>query len=392
MSLPAVSNNNVDSSLQGAYQASPVKSMIYGRGTSKNLASIIETLGASRAFIITGQSLSTKTPVIKDIEKSLGNSHVGTFNKIAQHAPILAIREAKNLVKETRADVLISIGGGSPIDSAKAIAYQIFVETRIWIPTVAVPTTLSVAETTQNAGFTTEEKKKIAVSHPELVPKVVVYDGDLAVYTPTSLWTSTGIRALDHAIELLYHPLASEIPTKRLALTAISDLFTYLPLSLSDPSSAVHRQKLFLAAYASLFPFLYTGGVGLSHSMGHALGATYNIPHGITSCLTLAPVLELKARTQKEEAVQIARVLGYIGLKGEETGDSEVDARRVGREVAGLVERLGHKSTLIQYNVPPGEEVNIALHALVKGKDHPDFQNVVDIIHSLYGREEKSVM
>jgi hypothetical protein len=68
-------------------------------------------------------------------------------------------------------DVLISIGGGSPIDSAKAIAYNIHQETGKWIPSIAVPTTLSVAETTQNAGFTTEEKAKIAVSDPELVPK-----------------------------------------------------------------------------------------------------------------------------------------------------------------------------------------------------------------------------
>lgn len=85
--------------------------------------------------------------------------------------PIEAIREATDLVKSSGADVLISIGGGSPIDSAKAIAYQIHQTTGKWIPSIAVPTTLSVAETTQNAGFTTEEKKKIAVSDPELVPK-----------------------------------------------------------------------------------------------------------------------------------------------------------------------------------------------------------------------------
>jgi 3-oxoacid CoA-transferase len=72
-------------------------------------------------------------------------------------------------------DVLISIGGGSPIDSAKAIAYNIHQETGKWIPSIAVPTTLSVAETTQNAGFTTEEKHKIAVSDPELVPKGEAY-------------------------------------------------------------------------------------------------------------------------------------------------------------------------------------------------------------------------
>lgn len=107
--------------------------------------------------------------------------------------PIGAIKEATDLVKASGADVLISIGGGSPIDSAKTVAYQIHEATGKWIPSIAVPTTLSVAETTQNAGFTTEEKKKIAVSHPELVPKAVVYDGDIALYTPTNLWTSTGV-------------------------------------------------------------------------------------------------------------------------------------------------------------------------------------------------------
>jgi 3-oxoacid CoA-transferase len=75
------------------------------------------------------------------------------------------------LMAKSGCDVLISIGGGSPIDSAKAIAYNIHEETGKWIPSIAVPTTLSVAETTQNAGFTTEEKHKIAVSNPELVPK-----------------------------------------------------------------------------------------------------------------------------------------------------------------------------------------------------------------------------
>lgn len=90
---------------------------------------------------------------------------------ILTYRPIGAIREATELIKQSGADVLIAVGGGSPIDSAKAAAYQIHESNNTWIPIIAIPTTLSVAETTQNAGFTTEENKKIAVSHPELVPK-----------------------------------------------------------------------------------------------------------------------------------------------------------------------------------------------------------------------------
>lgn len=208
------------------------------------------------------------------------------------------------------------------------------------------------------------------------------------------------MRALDHAVELIYHPLASEIPTKRLCLEAIRDLFTYLPLSKADPDDAEIRTKLFLACYASLFPFLFSGGVGLSHSIGHAIGATYAIPHGITSCLSLAPVVRLKAGSP-DEAKQIARIIPYINKQS--TGDNSKDAQLVANAIAGLVEELDLKTTLtavgsiyrlllsytdmIQYNVPTGEEEEdaIASRALHGNKDHKDFANckirAIDCLH-----------
>lgn len=151
------------------------------------------------------------------------------------------------------------------------------------------------------------------------------------------------MRALDHAVELMYHPLASEIPTKRLCLEAIKDLFAYLPQSKANPNDAETRTKLFLACYASLFPFLFSGGVGLSHSIGHAIGATYAIPHGITSCLSLAPVVRLKA-SNPEEAKQIARIIPYINKKS--SGDNSKDAQLVADSIANLVQDLGLKTTL----------------------------------------------
>ena len=141
----------------------------------------------------------------------------------------------------------------------------------------------------------------------------------------------------------MYHPLAAEIPTKRMSLEAIKDLFTFLPQSKANPDDAEIRTKLFLACYSSLFPFLYTGGVGLSHSIGHAIGATYSIPHGITSCLSLAPTVHFKA-SNPEEAKQIARIVPYIGKQS--NGSDEKDSHIVADAIAGLVEELGHKTTL----------------------------------------------
>jgi 3-oxoacid CoA-transferase len=214
----------------------------------------------------------------------------------------------------------------------------------------------------------------------------------------------------------MYHPLAAEIPTKRMCLEAIKDLFTYLPQSKADPQDAEVRTKLFLACYSSLFPFLYTGGVGLSHSIGHAIGATYSIPHGITSCLSLAPTVHFKA-SNPDEAKQIARILPYIGKQS--AGSEEKDSHIVGDAISELVEKLGHKTTLSavsrpvclgtcnaadksKYDVPTGgaEEEAIASRAL-HSKDHKDFANrkylflqicsyladmglVKQIIHNLY--------
>lgn len=183
-----------------------------------------------------------------------------------------------------------------------------------------------------------------------------------------------------------------------MSLEAIKDLFTYLPKSKANPDDASVRTKLFLACYSSLFPFLYTGGVGLSHSIGHAIGATYSIPHGITSCLSLAPTVHLKA-SNPEEAKQIARIIPYIGKQS--TGSDEKDSHIVGDAIAALVERLGHKTTLtavgdgntsrtantksVQYNVPIGdtEEEAIAFRAL-HSKDHKDFASRKFILRAIF--------
>jgi|SRR5690242_318185 len=147
----------------------------------------------------------------------------------------------------------------------------------------------------------------------------------------------------------MYHPLASEIPTKRLCLEAIKDLFRYLPQSKANPDDAETRTKLFLACYASLFPILFSGGVGLSHSIGHAIGATYAIPHGITSCLSLARVVKYKA-SNPDEAKQIARIIPYINKQS--TGDDSKDTESVADAIADLVEKLGLKTTLTAVRFP----------------------------------------
>ncbi|KAK2787145.1 hypothetical protein FQN51_003439 [Onygenales sp. PD_10] len=375
-SFTSLQGNSIDSSLRGAYIASPVKCMLYGRGCINSLPAVISELGASKAYIITGTSLREKTPVIKEIEDILKrkDAHAGTYSGVRQHAPIADIHAAIAQIKHSGADVLVSVGGGSPIDAAKAVAYNLHQQTGRWVYSIAVPTTVSVAETTKNAGFTNEAGDKVGVAGEELVPRAVLYDGDIALHTPLRLWLSSAIRALDHALELLYHPSSPETPTKHLALSALSTLSTLLPQCHAHPHDADIRQKLFLAGYSSLFPFQFSSGaLGLSHSIGHAIGSPYGIPHGITSCITLGKVVGyLAERGEEVVAGQIARGLGAVGGGGG-SGDVRRDAREVGRRVQRLVGGLGLGVGLGDYNVPPGEEEVIALRVL-KDREHPDFK------------------
>jgi 3-oxoacid CoA-transferase len=223
---------------------------------------------------------------------------------------------------------------------------------------------------------------------------MIIYDADIALYTPLRLWLSSGIRALDHAIEALYNPFTSETPHRLLSLSTSHELFTLLRKSKDDPTNADIRQRLQMVAFGTMFSFSFKGGLGLSHSMGsiksrallmigHALGATYQIPHGITSCLTLAPVLRQKALKNPAEASQIARLVPFLELPWKPT-DKE-NAVSVADSVEHLVEELGLKSTLTEYKVPhtQGEMEAIAEWTL-HTKEGDEFKSVVEILKGLY--------
>ena len=212
--------------LSGLWQPTQLQKLHYGHETvSKYLLACLPTT-KSKAFIITGNSLATKTPLVKQVEEILKDRRAGTFSKIGEHAPVAQLDEATQIVEnDADVDTVVSIGGGSPIDSAKAISYRLHDKNGTWLYHIAIPTTLSASECTMMAGYTESNGVKTGVRAPELVPNVVLYDSSFALHTPEKLWLSTGMRAMDHAIELLYHPTATEMPARWVCLQAAASLF-----------------------------------------------------------------------------------------------------------------------------------------------------------------------
>src|ERR671914_817554 len=279
-----------------------------------------EARSFDRDFVITGRSLNEETGLVRHVEALLGGRHAGTFAGIGQHTPGRAVEKAATEAETAAADLLVSVGGGSVIDGTKAVARELGYPAQ-----VSIPTTLSGAEWANRAGVTDERSgRKRGFADPKTVPGIVVLDPESTVFTPEKLWLSTGIRALDHAVEgFLFggdHPV-----TDITGLEGARRLMEYLPLSRSTPEDLEVRQELQLAAWLSYFGPANTP-MGLSHELGRRIGASYEVPHGITSCIILAPSLRVgKKHVQDERWSRLSEAL-----------DGEPPER-----VSSLVEDLG---------------------------------------------------
>lgn len=191
--------------LSGLWKPTHLHRLYYGSESVKKHLLDCLPKESSKAFIITGSSLANKTSLIKQVEELLGSKHhAATYSKIGQHAPIKQLDEATDLVlKDESVDTIISIGGGSPIDSAKAISYRLNEKSGKFLYHITIPTTLSAAECTLAAGYTNEDGMKTGVSHPELAVHVILYDAKFMLDTPPWLLMSTAMRSMDHAMELM---------------------------------------------------------------------------------------------------------------------------------------------------------------------------------------------
>src|SRR5947207_966443 len=227
---------------------------------------------------------------------------------------------------------IVSFGGGSAIDAAKIISVRLAHNGQA-LPHIAVPTTLSVAELAAGAGYTNESGDKAGLRDARLLAEAVIYDAELTLATPMQLWLSTGIRALDHAVEGFLAP--GEHPfNDAMALEAIRRLFDSLPKAKAAPDDLEVRTENQVAAWFS-FTLPGASAGGLSHMMGKQIGARHDIPHGVTSCLLLPHVMRYMAKQAPER----------MGLLSQAMGGSPADV------VQGLIAKLGLPQHIADFGI-----------------------------------------
>lgn len=309
--------------------------IISGIGALAQLPEALEHVGAKRALIITGRTLASKTDLVSQVEATLGHSHVGTFSQCGQHVPTGSVDVACEQTEQCKADVLVVFGGGSPIDTAKMVAFRQIEAGAAPIPQINIPTTLSAGEFTHAAGMTDEQTRvKHIYAHPAIQPRVVIYDPELARPTPRALWMSTGIKALDHAVEGVWWPDCHPY-LETLRLSAIADLQVHLGAS-RDPENLQARLACMHAGWKSISGLLSAKNVGfrLSHPLGHQIGARWDIPHGVTSCIVLPAVCRFLLPRTEQAQIKIARAMGMAGRPAENAINGFLDTLDVPRRLS----------------------------------------------------------
>ncbi len=385
----------------------PMGMVHYGKGALARVSDAMEEVGASRAFVVTSPSVTRTTNAIQLLSGHLGARLVHVFEGVRPHVPYGCLQPGLDALRASGADVIISVGGGSSVDAARALALAIgegieavaelerlraqFVPPNTTtipptsgqaLPLIAVPTTLSAAEFANAGAVTSEERhSKDLLIADELTPRVVILDPELALQTPTSLWSSTGMRALDHAIESVYSPNGGPV-IDVLSLEAIRRMASALRQAQADPTSVEAREQGQVAAWMSYFGEMNLT-LGLSHAIGHQLGARFGMQHGLTSCIVLPQVMRFLAPVADGRLALVAAALGVEEEEIHALGSGEAAARAVER----LVSDLGLPSRLHEVGVARADFSSLATAVLgdlvVAGSPRPvTHSQVVEILES----------
>jgi maleylacetate reductase len=344
---------------RGVFTMQAQERIVFGEPAGKALLAELEQRGARRVFITSTRSLAKLSDgPLQVLEKALGSLHVGTFSAISSHSPREDVIAGAAAARKAEADLIVAVGGGSVIDATKAMLMCLWhsiespadmepyrsgrddgrvpkpmAPSPYAIRMLAIPTTLSAAEFTPNAGITNSETHfKQSFSHRLFAPVAVILDPVMTLATPEWLLVSTGIRSVDHAVESYCSPTANPA-TEPLSLQGLRLLHRSLPTIVERPDDLAARLDAQFGMWQAIAASIAGAGSGASHGIGYVLGSGYGVPHGHTSCVMLPAVLRWNADFNDERQKALSAGMG-------------APAQPAGDLVAELVQRIGQPGNL----------------------------------------------
>lgn len=317
----------------------------FGPGAREVLPQEVARLGLHKAFVASDKDLikfGVTDKVLKVLEEA--NIPYTVFSEIKPNPTVSNVKAGVKAFAESGADFILAIGGGSSIDTSKAIGIitnnpdfsdvvsleGVAPTKKKSVPIIALPTTAgTAAEVTINYVITDEanEKKMVCVD-PNDIPAIAIVDAELMYTLPKSLTASTGLDALTHAIEGLITKGAWEM-SDMFEIKAIEMIHKYLETAVFEPTNAEARNGMAVAQYIAGMAFSNVG-LGVVHGMAHPMGAIFDIPHGVANALLLPTIMEFNAPAALDKYVEIAKAMEVYtpGMSKEAAAEAAVKAVR----------------------------------------------------------------
>lgn len=278
----------------------PQEKVVWGRQVLADALTKLSRHGIERPIVFTVEPLAG---LANEVVAAMGSDVVGEFLDFPPHVPETAVNNALWACESTGAKSIIALGGGSVLDAAKAVSHFHQLRHGRHIPIVALPTTLSGSEFSHYFGVTETAgavKFKRGYAVRETAPRIVIIDPELIRGTPRGLLLSSAIKGIDHAVEGM-RLVGPDHPHAVLAASGVARFLGVLnrwPSGLETQhaldAGSITLDDLLQLQLAAWQCYFFPASViyGLSHRIGHILGGTYGVPHSLTSCITLAPVIE----------------------------------------------------------------------------------------------------
>ena len=347
----------------------------FGPGAREVLPKEVKRLGLHKAFVATDKDL-IKFGVADKVLNVLKEAGIPyeIFSDIKPNPTVANVKAGVKAFAESGADFILAIGGGSSIDTSKAIgiitnnpefsdvvSLEGVADTKKKsVPIIALPTTAgTAAEVTINYVITDEKnEKKMVCVDPNDIPAIAIIDAELMYTLPKSLTAATGLDALTHAIEGLITKGAWEM-SDMLEIKASEMINSYRETDVNEPQNPEARNGMAVAQYIAGMAFSNVG-LGVVHGMAHPLGAIFDIPHGVANALLLPTIMEFNAPAALDKYVTIAKAMNVYkdGMSKEEAAQAAVDA------VKSLAVRVGIPQHLSKLGIKESDLPKLADSAI----------------------------
>ena len=317
--------------------------LVFGVGAVSGLGELLRTIGLRRVMLVTTEGRAASDDGHR-VSSLLGRALASTFADVRSHVPAPSVQQAVLQARRDGVDGLVSFGGGSCADLAKAVNWfteqEQGVPSSAWVdrpvlPHVSIPTTYSGAELTPFFGMTDPAlRQKTGAGGATCAPVAAVYDPALTVATPARVSAETGLNALAHCVEIVWSPTRTP-EAEAVALAGVARIAEALPAVVDDPDDLDARTAM-LEGAALGGRCLQNGSMGVHHGLAQLVGGRTGIAHGLANAVLLPHAMRFNAEAVPEALAKLAAALGADDAAG---------------AVASLVERVGLPSTWAECGV-----------------------------------------